>query len=126
MLRWNNAPIGHRMVARGVIFDLDGTLVDSALDFPAMRREMGLPDGRPILEALAEMPEREAARCREILIRHEDQGAQRATLMPGVSEFLCRLDELRVRQAIVTRNSRTSALAMLERLALRFDPVICR
>ena len=36
------------------IFDLDGTLVESALDFTAIRREIGLGK-RPILESLAEM-----------------------------------------------------------------------
>ena len=33
---------------RGLIFDLDGTLVDTQLDFDLMRREMELPPG-PIL-----------------------------------------------------------------------------
>ena len=37
---------------RGFIFDLDGTLVDSRLDFEAIRRDMGLPSRTPILEAL--------------------------------------------------------------------------
>ena len=30
------------MEIRGIIFDLDGTLVDSHLNFDEMRREMGL------------------------------------------------------------------------------------
>lgn len=38
------------MTIRAVVYDLDGTLVDSGLDFPAIRREMALPDGVPILE----------------------------------------------------------------------------
>ena len=42
---------------RGIIFDLDGTLVDSRLDFDAMRHEMGLPTGIPILEGLAAIPD---------------------------------------------------------------------
>jgi len=40
---------------RGIIFDLDGTLADSQLDFDAMRREMELPLGLPILEALTRL-----------------------------------------------------------------------
>ena len=32
------------------IFDMDGTLVDSALDFDAMRQELGFPKDAPILE----------------------------------------------------------------------------
>ena len=34
-----------------VIFDLDGTITRPFLDFDAIRREMGLPHGLPILEA---------------------------------------------------------------------------
>lgn len=47
---------------RGVIFDLDGTLVDSGLDFDSMRREMGLDPGTPILESLATLPEQDAGK----------------------------------------------------------------
>ena len=35
---------------KGVVFDLDGTLVDSRLDFDAIRAELDFPQGRPILE----------------------------------------------------------------------------
>ena len=37
---------------RAVIFDLDGTLTEPVLDFDAMRAEIGLPEGVPILEQL--------------------------------------------------------------------------
>jgi phosphoglycolate phosphatase-like HAD superfamily hydrolase len=43
---------------KGVIFDLDGTLADSRLDFARLRADLGLPPPTPILEALATpMPE---------------------------------------------------------------------
>lgn len=115
-----NAPI------RGIVFDLDGTLVDSGLDFNAIRREMGLPPGQPILEALDHLDDEEAARCREILARHEWAGAERARLMPGVREFLDAIEGRAIRRAILTRNSRTIAEATLERLGLSFDPVVAR
>ena len=73
---------------RGIVFDMDGTLVDSRLDFDAMRREMELPTGMPILEALTRLPPPHAARCRAILDRHEWAGHERATLLPGVTELL--------------------------------------
>ena len=53
------------MAIRGVIFDLDGTLIDSGLDFEQMRREMEFAPGRWILETIAlleEGPRKE--RCR--------------------------------------------------------------
>ncbi|HVU85896.1 MAG TPA: HAD family hydrolase [Gemmataceae bacterium] len=111
---------------RGVIFDLDGTLVDSGLDFDAMRREMGLPPGQPLLEAIESLPEQEAQRCQAILARHEWEGANRATLMPGVADFLGTLAERGVHRAIFTRNARDVVLATLARLALDFDTVVAR
>ena len=49
-------PTIDRCVLRGMIFDLDGTLVDSGLDFEAIRRDMRLPAGMPILESLGRIP----------------------------------------------------------------------
>jgi HAD superfamily hydrolase (TIGR01549 family) len=111
---------------RGIVFDLDGTVVDSALDFDAMRREMNLPAGRPVLEALAAMHEDEAHRCRAILHRHEQAGAERAVPVAGVLDFLRLLDDRGVRRAVWTRNARAATLATLERLNLTFDRVVTR
>ena len=110
----------------GIIFDLDGTLLDSGLNFDLMRQEMGLPPGRPILESLAELPESDLARCHTILHRHELDGAERAVPLPGVTEFLEELERRGVRRAIVTRNSRPITQAMLAKLPVSFDPVITR
>lgn len=110
----------------GLIFDLDGTLVDSGLDFDAMRLEMGLPSGRPILETLADLPARHAEACRAILTRHEWQGAERAELMPGARDFVEKLASLGVRQAVLTRNAREIALFTLRRLGLEFDTLVAR
>jgi len=114
------------MPIRGVIFDLDGTLVDSALDFELMRREMGLAGGLPLLEAIEHLPAPEAERCWAILAEHERRGAQRATLLVGISEFLAALGQLKVARAVFTRNSRESTRATLARFGLDFDPIICR
>ena len=67
------------MPIRGVIFDLDGTLIDSRLDFDQMRCDMEFAPGQLILETLEALPEGERKkRCREILHRHEYQGATSA------------------------------------------------
>ena len=64
--------------ARGIIFDLDGTLVDSRLDFDAMRREMGLPVGVPILEGLANVPDGpERGIPSAVLTRNSRESAER-------------------------------------------------
>jgi HAD superfamily hydrolase (TIGR01509 family) len=114
------------MPIRGVIFDLDGTLVDSQLDFDLMRREMGISGRVPLLEAIEQMPPAAARRCWAILAEHEERGAQRATLMEGMREFLQALVSRGLARAVFTRNSRAQTLSTLSRLALDFDPIICR
>jgi phosphoglycolate phosphatase len=111
---------------RGIIFDLDGTLVDSRLDFSAMRREMELPADVPILEALARLPPEHAARCRAILHHHELAGAQRATLLPGASDLLAILVARDIRLAIATRNSREITAATLGKLDVKFELTMTR
>lgn len=112
---------------RGMVFDLDGTLIDSALDFDLIRHDMGLPRGRPILEALAEVPEGPVKdRMRVILHEHELAGADRATLFPGVAETLSFLHSEKIPTAILTRNSRESTERVLNRLGLQFDLVYTR
>lgn len=111
---------------RGVIFDLDGTLVDSALDFDLMRQEMQLEPGQPLLETLATLGEARAEECRQILQRHERAGADRATVIPGVEALLAELAARQIRTAVFTRNARQMTLATLDRLGLHLDRVIAR
>lgn len=110
----------------GVIFDLDGTLVDSRLDFELMRREMQLPGGLPLLEAIEAADAETQARCFEILHRHEMQGAARAQLYPGLRDFLGELVRRNLRRAVFTRNSRVVTAATLAQFDLAFEPVFCR
>jgi HAD superfamily hydrolase (TIGR01549 family) len=115
------------MPVRGVIFDLDGTLIDSGLDFDAMRREMEFTPGQFILETLESLPEGDRKeRCRAILREHEHRGATTATLMPGARELVVELDRRNILQAILTRNSREMTDLALCRLEFSFSQVLTR
>lgn len=104
----------------GVIFDLDGTVVDSGLDFPLLRREMGLGP-EPILESMALLsPERRLV-CQALLDRHEREGAERATLMAGAREWIDFLDQKGIPRALLSRNARATILRTLERVGVTFD-----
>lgn len=115
-------------MTRGVIFDLDHTLVDSQLDFEQMRAEMQLPPGMPILEAISQSSGPHAEHCREVLLRHETAGAERATLLPGVRQLLHGLRERRLPLGIVTRNSRALTALTLQKLDVLqlFSPIFTR
>jgi HAD superfamily hydrolase (TIGR01549 family) len=115
------------MPVRGVIFDLDGTLIDSGLDFDQMRREMEFAPGQFILETLESLPEGDRKeRCRAILREHEHRGALSATLMPGARELVFELDRRGIRQAVLTRNSREMTDLALRRLQFSFSQVLTR
>jgi HAD superfamily hydrolase (TIGR01549 family) len=109
----------------GVIFDMDGTLVDSGLDFDQIRAEMGLGKG-PILETMATLPADRRRACELILDRHEMAGAERATLLSGAIEWIQRLDRAGIPRAIFTRNSRTIVDRTLKRCGLEFQTVVSR
>ena len=80
-----------RVSIAGVIFDLDGTLVDSALDFKLIRRELRLGP-EPILEQMENLPDSRRRECEEVFARHETAGAMRATPYAGVHEWISELD----------------------------------
>ncbi len=114
------------MPIRGVVFDLDGTLVSQAIDFEAIRREIGVASGTPLLELLGSLPELARKSAWDVIDRHEREAAERAELHLGVNEFLGWLDVRQVRRGVLSRNSRGSVLASLKRVGLEFDPVVAR
>ncbi|HMC67293.1 MAG TPA: HAD family hydrolase [Gemmataceae bacterium] len=115
-----------RLPVRGMIFDLDGTLIVQTLDFEAIRREIGLVSGTPLLEALDAMTGPKLARAQEVLLRHEQAAALGAGLNPGVREFLRWLEESDIRRGLLSRNSRASIKMVLERCGLHFESIVAR
>jgi HAD superfamily hydrolase (TIGR01509 family) len=112
---------------RGIIFDLDGTLVDSRLDLEAIRRDMGLASGSPILETMGKIaPGPELDRMQEVLHQHELKAAHGAILFEGVLDLLRWIDEIPIPKAILTRNSRICTDLVTNRLNLQFSQVLTR
>lgn len=125
--RRNISGVYSAMPLQGVIFDLDGTLIDSNLDFNLIRKDLGIPDGQPILEHLGMMESGEKkARLLSRLREHELAGADRALLMPGVEDFLNELGERDLFTGVLTRNSREAANRSLKNLKLAFTHVLTR
>ncbi len=109
-----------------VIFDMDGTLTEDLLDFAAIRDEIGLTDGTPILESIAHLPDSQRGRAEEILARHELAAAEASQLHDGALEVLAELRQRGVKTALLTRNSRACTRIVLDRWGLQFDAIATR
>jgi HAD superfamily hydrolase (TIGR01509 family) len=112
---------------RAVIFDLDGTLVDSRLDFAAMRRELDAPEELGLLEYVAKLSSQEERdEAMAIIHQHEIAGALAAQWMPGAEQTVHALHQRQTPIAIVTRNSREAARLTMQRLGMPAIPLKAR
>lgn len=112
---------------RAVAFDLDGTLVDSKLDFRAICRDIGWPEGTPLLERLSQLGDCvEAQRAADIIYQHEMRGAEHASWMPGAADCLQQLLAQQIPLAILTRNMRAATRLTLQRLQIPISLVLTR
>ena len=108
-----------------VIFDLDGTLVHSDLDFDLIRRQIGIEQG-PVLEALENFAPADRQKAMDILHRHESRAADQARLDESAHHIFAQLADRGIKTALLTRNSRDSANTVIRRHALTFDFVCAR
>lgn len=108
-----------------VLFDMDGTLIDSAYDWPEIRSRLQVVGGSIIdeLNGLAE-PERSEKWRRLDEIEREASAA--ASLKSGVHQLLELLAGHGIASALVTNNSEANTCALLDRFGLRFDLVMSR
>ncbi len=113
------------MILKGVIFDLDGTLVENAYDWPLIKRELGT-GGTPILAYLEGLEEPERSRKRAVLERHEAEQTETSVLRDGVRGFLEWLRERGIAAALATNNSRRNTDFLLRKFDLSFDDIITR
>lgn len=132
---------------RAVLFDLDGTLVETHIDFPAMTnltealaREADVPpgvtDGKDILgmvdAAVDDLTGRGGdgpewrRQAFEALERLEVEGCAHPVLLPGTQELLAKLVADGVKVGVVTRNCRRVAVGLLARFALPHHLLLSR
>lgn len=100
------------------MFDMDGTLTLNVHDFEAIRQEMAIPAGRPILEYLDTLTEAEAAPLHEQLLAIERRHIKLTRVADGAHALLKLLKSRGCRLGIITRNARDIALETLEHCAL--------
>ena len=112
----------------GIIFDMDDTLIESPLDFDAIRADLGFDAGELILETIDGLDDEDRKReCRQILRSHEHRAAQQSKVIIGVEEFLADVSCRGIRTAVLTRNSRETVDLVFARHQLSgFDQILTR
>ena len=131
-----------------IVFDFDGTLADTNIDFAEMRRQVaehlrtwglyqpGIEETRYILEIvdwgrqhLAARPldlERYDREVQQLMEEVELVHTSRAQLFPGVAESLSRLAAAGIKIGIITRNCQRGVASVLGRHPLPHDTLITR
>ena len=106
------------------VFDMDGTLTVAVHDFAAIREELGIPEGQPIVKTLNALPQEQAQPLRKRLQEIEADLAVQAQPAPGVQALLTSLKVRGCRLGILTLNSKENAWLTLETLGLAqfFEP----
>jgi HAD superfamily hydrolase (TIGR01509 family) len=104
-----------------VIFDMDGTIIESLLDFTVIRTELGLPPGSGTLEAIEAMPPDRREAAHRTLLEHELKAARQADLVPHAKETVDAIRRAGLKAALLTRNARVAMEIVLQRFALHFD-----
>ncbi len=114
------------MKFKAFAFDLDGTLVDTKIDFAAIYQELNLPDGTPLLEEIEQWSASEKQRAQNVMHHYEQKGAEESLVIADAFDFLVHLENFKIPFAVFTRNSRATALKTLEKHKLNIPLVISR
>ena len=106
----------------GVIFDMDGTLIEPLINFAAIRTELGIDPGCGILESIDAMPDPARQKAHQYLRTRELSAAREAKLMPGADVLSQAIRRAGLKTALLTRNSQEAVQIVLQRFGqLEFD-----
>ena len=121
-----STPIPCNMIS-GVIFDLDNTLVSSALDFDWLRQQLSCAANIDLLQYIADIPDvTHRKQLEEKVIEHELADARQSTIMPECENLLSYLRQQKIPTAVVTRNCAQAAKLKIDHHQLQFDRIVSR
>ena len=110
----------------GVIFDLDNTLVSSALNFDDIRIALGCPKDIDLLDFVEGLPSDQQIQANELIVKFEINDARNTEKLIGTDQLLALLSRLDIPCAIVTRNCREAALIKIKHNNIAIEQVFTR
>lgn len=112
---------------KGIIFDLDGVLVKTQLNFKQISKHIFGKEKFPLLEHILKIEDPlHKKRAFAILEKYENTAALSCKLNEGIPELLEFLDQYGIKRGIVTRNNRKSLQIIIRRFNLKFDAAFTR
>jgi HAD superfamily hydrolase (TIGR01509 family) len=111
---------------KGIIFDLDGTLLTSSLNFMDIRQQIKCPPQQDILGYITGLSKEQQRIAERIVIEHEIKDALSAKWIPGAQQAMVLLQNCNIPMAIVTRNSKEATWLKIKNNNLKIDLVITR
>lgn len=108
-----------------VLFDMDGTLIRSEYDWPAIRERLGITQDS-IIDELNGLAEPERSRKWKVLESMERVATENAGLIEGAEALLVDAKTIGLKTALVTNNNQANTDFLLRRFDLRFDLVLTR
>lgn len=111
---------------KGVIFDLDGTLVDCQLDFAQIKKEVGCPANIDLLAYVDSLNESERSHANDVILQHELDDARQSQWLSGAQSFVEEVKRRGLPMAIVTRNCREATATKVAANAIPIETIITR
>lgn len=93
---------------KGLIFDWDGVIADTQLDFEPIRARFFNGRSVPLIEGLNSLSPEMAQQACEAIEAEEYRGASEATAVPGALDLLRWLDEQNIPWCVMSRNNLSS------------------
>ncbi|MGD2085244.1 MAG: HAD family hydrolase [Candidatus Aminicenantes bacterium] len=108
-----------------VVFDMDGTVFKSHLDWLKIREELNILPGGNILEEIYMNNQVDKKRL-EILENYEKENTLKTEPIKGIPDFLSYLRQVNITTVLLTNNNRENTHYLLNKFDFNFDLVITR
>lgn len=106
------------------IFDMDGTVFESYLNWKQIKKKLNIKSGN-ILREIYRDNDVDTEKLK-ILENHEQTNALKTKPINGISNFLLFLNSNKIKTALITNNSRKNTQFLLNKFNLNFNKVITR
>ena len=109
----------------GVIFDLDGTLIDIPIPFDIIRERLGIVEG-DILKTVRELPVDEQEEAYQMIDELEHGAIHDSQAVEGMKKTLEYLDAHGIPYAVVTRGSKERSRILLRKHGVQSSILVSR